>query len=112
MRHLPRFIKFHRLPLLSSGQWRCGYRLNCHLSYDENIPILDYEPIKGVEGLERYRPGGYCPIVIGDIIKGRYQIVHRLGRGKLFYCMACTRQAAEKLCRRQSQYRGLAFSRG
>ena len=34
-----------------------------------------------VEGLEKYRPGGYHPIVIDDTLKERYHVVHKLGHG-------------------------------
>ena len=34
-----------------------------------------------VERLERYRPGGFHPITIGDHLCGRYRIVHKLGFG-------------------------------
>ncbi len=35
----------------------------------------------GVEDLEEYRPGGYHPVVIGDVYEGRYRVVHKLGFG-------------------------------
>ncbi|KAE8310745.1 hypothetical protein BDV41DRAFT_590124 [Aspergillus transmontanensis] len=41
----------------------------------ENVPYFEYQPIEGVERLERYRPGGYHPIHIGDVLKGRYRVV-------------------------------------
>lgn len=34
-----------------------------------------------VEELEMYRPGGFCPINIGDMIVGRFKIIHKLGFG-------------------------------
>jgi len=47
---------------------------------DEYKP--EYEYIEGVESLERYRPGGYHPITLGDeLCQGRYQVVHKLGYG-------------------------------
>lgn len=34
------------------------------------------------EGLDRYRPGGYHPVVVGDTFKdGRYMIYNKLGYG-------------------------------
>ncbi|KAI5778529.1 kinase-like domain-containing protein [Geopyxis carbonaria] len=33
------------------------------------------------ENLEQYRPGGFHPVLIGDVIVERYQIVHKLGYG-------------------------------
>jgi serine/threonine-protein kinase SRPK3 len=40
-----------------------------------------YNWIDGVESLEKYKPGGYHPIMIGDILHSRYRIVDKLGFG-------------------------------
>ncbi|TQV92227.1 hypothetical protein IF1G_09299 [Cordyceps javanica] len=40
-----------------------------------------YHWIDGAESLEKYRRGGYHPVVIGDILDKRYQIVDKLGAG-------------------------------
>ncbi|KAE8154969.1 kinase-like domain-containing protein [Aspergillus avenaceus] len=45
------------------------------------IHNVEYMPIDDVEKLERYRPGGYHPVVIGEQLKDRYCIVHKLGFG-------------------------------
>jgi serine/threonine protein kinase len=37
--------------------------------------------ISGVESLEKYEPGGYHPIMIGDILHDRYHIADKLGQG-------------------------------
>ncbi|KZF19149.1 kinase domain protein [Xylona heveae TC161] len=37
--------------------------------------------LENVEELERYRPGGYHPISIGDCLHNRYQIMNKLGFG-------------------------------
>ncbi|OJJ74180.1 hypothetical protein ASPBRDRAFT_52346 [Aspergillus brasiliensis CBS 101740] len=37
--------------------------------------------IDGAESLEKYRPGGYHPITIGDILHDRYRIIDKLGFG-------------------------------
>ncbi|KAK2766303.1 hypothetical protein FQN54_007820 [Arachnomyces sp. PD_36] len=50
-------------------------------SPDSHPPLFEYVPIEEVERLERYKPGGYHPLVVGDTIKARYQIVHKLGYG-------------------------------
>ena len=42
---------------------------------------IEYNWIKGVETLEEYEPGGYHPIMIGDILHGRYHITDKLGFG-------------------------------
>lgn len=38
-------------------------------------------PIDDVETLDRYRPGGYHPVTVGEQLGGRYSLVHRLGFG-------------------------------
>ncbi|EFQ97386.1 CMGC/SRPK protein kinase [Nannizzia gypsea CBS 118893] len=40
-----------------------------------------YQYIDDVEKLERYKPGGYHPVLIGDVLHSRYQVVHELGYG-------------------------------
>lgn len=45
-----------------------------------NIHTARYEPIEDVEPFERYAPGGYYPVRIGDLF-GRYRIIHKLGYG-------------------------------
>ncbi|KAJ5106555.1 hypothetical protein N7456_003230 [Penicillium angulare] len=44
-------------------------------------PQIEYNWIRGVERLEEYRPGGYHPITIGDMLHDRYQIADKLGFG-------------------------------
>ena len=41
----------------------------------------EYNWIDGVERLEMYEPGGYHPVMIDDILDGRYRIVDKLGHG-------------------------------
>lgn len=33
------------------------------------------------EGPENYRPGGYHPVVLGDVLNDRYEIIGKLGYG-------------------------------
>ena len=40
-----------------------------------------YNPISDVESLENYTPGGYHPVMIGDVLHSRYRIVDKLGFG-------------------------------
>ncbi|XP_044717144.1 kinase [Hirsutella rhossiliensis] len=42
-------------------------------------PPLRCNFIDGVEAIEKYRPGGYHPIAIGDVLHKRYRIVDKLG---------------------------------
>ncbi|KAJ5360386.1 hypothetical protein N7517_009577 [Penicillium concentricum] len=41
----------------------------------------EYDWIEGVERLEEYQPGGYHPIMVGDVLHGRYKIADKLGFG-------------------------------
>lgn len=41
----------------------------------------DYNWINGAESLQKYRPGGYHPIMIGDMLNERYRVVDKLGFG-------------------------------
>ncbi|KAF2794050.1 kinase-like protein [Melanomma pulvis-pyrius CBS 109.77] len=40
------------------------------------FPLLD-----DVENVELYRPGGYHPVNLNDVIGSRYKIIHKLGNG-------------------------------
>lgn len=42
---------------------------------------IQYAWVGGVERLEMYEPGGYHPVMIGDLLGGRYRIVDKLGYG-------------------------------
>ncbi|KAL3456521.1 kinase domain-containing protein [Aspergillus heterothallicus] len=61
--------------------WIHFSRYSYQASHKQDLPILDYQPIEDVERLERYRPGGYCPMLVGDILQNRYKVVHKLGHG-------------------------------
>ncbi|RJE18622.1 Protein kinase domain-containing protein [Aspergillus sclerotialis] len=39
---------------------------------------IEYNWIKDVETLEEYHPGGYHPIMVGDVLHGRYHIADKL----------------------------------
>jgi hypothetical protein len=43
--------------------------------------IFQYVYMEDVESPERYHPGGYHPVAIGDHLHDRYRIVHKLGHG-------------------------------
>ncbi|KAG6138389.1 hypothetical protein E4U28_004239 [Claviceps purpurea] len=45
-------------------------------------PAQRYGGGLNAESLERYEPGGYHPVALGDVLKGgRYKILHKLGWG-------------------------------
>ncbi|CAI7617778.1 unnamed protein product [Penicillium discolor] len=44
-------------------------------------PRVKYDWIEGVETLEEYQPGGYHPIMVGDVLHNRYHIADKLGFG-------------------------------
>jgi serine/threonine-protein kinase SRPK3 len=44
-------------------------------------PNVRFTPIEGAECLERYRLGGFRSTTIGELLRNRYRIVHKLGFG-------------------------------
>ncbi|BCR93161.1 uncharacterized protein AKAW2_10207S [Aspergillus luchuensis] len=48
-------------------------------SSSESYP--KYNWIDGAESLEKYRPGGYHPVMVGDLLHDRYRIIDKLGYG-------------------------------
>ena len=42
---------------------------------------MKYVPVADCEDLEGYQPGGYHPVIIGDVLGERYQVAHKLGMG-------------------------------
>ena len=64
----------------------------------------DIISFQNVEWVERYRPGGYHPIILGDLLGGRYETVAKLGRGGFSTVWLCwdqqekTWQAVKVLC--------------
>ena len=43
--------------------------------------LIKYKWINGAEWLDKYQPGGYHPVMIDDLLHGRYRIVDKLGFG-------------------------------
>lgn len=54
---------------------------NVSSSADSAPLLFEYVPVEEVERLEKYQPGGYHPIMIGDILQSRYRVAHKLGYG-------------------------------
>ncbi|CAG8257858.1 unnamed protein product [Penicillium olsonii] len=54
---------------------------NFSSSVDSSPLPFTYVPIEEVEPLEKYQPGGYHPILIGDVLHSRYRVAHKLGYG-------------------------------
>ncbi|KAM3426429.1 hypothetical protein MY4824_009968 [Beauveria thailandica] len=65
----------------------CTRRLSCYSSLPTDKKgaarrcEYQYNWIEDVESLEKYVPGGYHPVMIGHVIKRRYEIVGKLGYG-------------------------------
>ncbi|OJJ78121.1 hypothetical protein ASPBRDRAFT_71356 [Aspergillus brasiliensis CBS 101740] len=57
------------------------FGLSTRLNSTTSETRIEYNWIKGVEALEEYQPGGYHPVMIGDILHHRYRIVDKLGHG-------------------------------
>ncbi|DAA74230.1 TPA_exp: Uncharacterized protein A8136_3728 [Trichophyton benhamiae CBS 112371] len=76
-RNTPKFQRvLQRLPLQFSTLPKLA------TSTPREAPGSQYEYIDdSVELLERYLPGGYHPISIGDLLNNRYRVVHKLGHG-------------------------------
>jgi serine/threonine-protein kinase SRPK3 len=44
-------------------------------------PLDFYFAGPDVESPHSYRPGGYCPVHLGDLYCQRYRVIHKLGFG-------------------------------
>ncbi|KAI1504078.1 kinase-like protein [Biscogniauxia marginata] len=49
-----------------------------------NVSIMD-----DVEFLEDYKPGGLCPVDIGDVLDGKFEVIHKLGHGGIATVWLC-----------------------
>jgi hypothetical protein len=69
--------KFHSVFSLGRKQLNLAYR------YYSPLPGQVYQGgFEDSEILEKYRPGGYHPLKLGDTLKdGRYKTLHKLGWG-------------------------------
>ena len=64
---------------------------------------IEYNFVDGVEPLYEYTPGGYHPIVTGDVLHDRYRIVNKLGFGG-YSTVWLARDTRLELCRRQNRH--------
>jgi len=67
------YISFPKVILFSSA--------TISQSDDSKERCFEYNWIDGAETLEKYKPGGYHPIMFGDVLHSRYRIVDKLGYG-------------------------------
>jgi serine/threonine protein kinase len=57
------------------------YRIRRPMPNVSTMSTSPYKYVHDVERLDCYQPGGYHPITIGEKIRDRYTIVHKLGFG-------------------------------
>lgn len=71
---------FHKIGLGFQSSFTSMAMSRCKDDAAEHQPFK-YNWINGAEAIERYEPGGYYPVMIGDVLHNRYQIVDKLGFG-------------------------------
>lgn len=71
---------FHKIGLGSRSSFTSMAMSCCKDDATEHRPFK-YNWIDGAEAIERYETGGYHPVMIGDVLHNRYQIVDKLGFG-------------------------------
>ncbi|CAG8364647.1 unnamed protein product [Penicillium salamii] len=71
----------HGSPLFSSSRLRYSSLTTPSCDEAPKEPRIVYNWVDGAETLEYYQPGGYHPVMIGDMLHKRYQIVDKLGYG-------------------------------
>ncbi|OJJ51295.1 hypothetical protein ASPZODRAFT_148598 [Penicilliopsis zonata CBS 506.65] len=88
-------ILSHSWPLFATAPHLTGFPslgrniATTHLRMDSIAPDasppkyapVEYMPLEDIERPERYCPGGYHPVNIGDRLTDRYDVVHKLGFG-------------------------------
>lgn len=83
---------------------------------DVSCSHAEYEWVDGAEPLAKYRPGGYHPVMIEDILDGRYRVIDKLGYGGystvwLAHDICMKRYIAIKVCIANSQPREMGILR-
>ena len=69
----------HKLDLLPQLNFTSTAMSHCKDNTEDHS--LKYNWINGIENLEKYKPKGYHPIMIGDVLHDCYHIVDKLGFG-------------------------------
>ncbi|KAG6119860.1 hypothetical protein E4U13_007213 [Claviceps humidiphila] len=75
---------FQRIPFIASKIYSfvCSWLQRLNLTRHVQKPAQRYSTRIDVESIDRYEPGGYHPVALGDVLKdGRYKILHKLGWG-------------------------------
>lgn len=54
-----------------------------HQPLSSNTPVFrsEYDWVDGAENIRGYQPGGFHPVMVGDLIHQRYRVVDKLGFG-------------------------------
>ena len=82
MKLSPRLALLRHYSNLYAVSGQTGTLTSSHAQPEGITPTIQYIPIEYVERLEKYVPGGYHPVHLGDRLNnGRYTIVHKLGSG-------------------------------
>ena len=80
-RYRPLLIHYSRLQFNSKFRSHYSTMTTPGSNNSASEPYPKYNWIDGAESLEKYRPGGYHPVMIGDLLHDRYRIVDKLGYG-------------------------------
>ncbi|KAI5924232.1 kinase-like domain-containing protein [Camillea tinctor] len=48
---------------------------------DDEIEYYPMDSAEGIEDVELYNQGGFHPVHLGDVLDGRFEVVHKLGHG-------------------------------
>lgn len=78
---LPSACRFWKLKLGSLPQLSFTSTAMSRCEDDAEDHPFEYNWINGAENLEKYKPEGYHPVMIGDVLHDRYRIVDKLGFG-------------------------------
>lgn len=85
------------LRLVSPCRRRYFHYSSVHPNFKPESSPVEYNYIEDIERLERYVPGGYHPVHIGDQFHNRYRVLHKLGHGSYSTTWLARDQKTEKL---------------